>query len=65
MYGRAKMDDLSKNGRSFEPKSRTIVDCLLSQSLWSWAKVDGHSLKSGRSLGINLSIKVDGPKMSN
>ena len=44
---------LSQTGRSFEPKwtSRTIVDGLLSQT--------------GRSLGINLSIKVNGPKVSN
>ena len=41
------------------------MDGLLSQSGRSWVKVDGHSTKSGRSLGINLSIKVDGPKVSN
>ena len=52
---------LSQTGRSFE----TIVDGLLSQSGRSWVKVDGHSTKSERSLGINLSIKVDGPKVSN
>ena len=31
----------------------------------SWVKVDGHSTKSGRSLGINRSVEVDGPKESN
>jgi len=41
------------------------VDGLLSQSERSWVKIDGHSTKSGRSLEINLSIKVDGPKVSN
>ena len=41
------------------------MDGLLSQNGRSWVKVDGHSTKSGRSLGINLSIKVDGPKVSN
>ena len=41
------------------------MDGLLSQSGRSWVKVDSHSTKSGRSLGINLSIKVDGPKVSN
>ena len=51
---------MSKNGRS-----KTIVDGLLSQSGRSWVKVDGHSTKSGRSLGIYLSIKVDGLKVSN
>ena len=43
---RAKVDGLSKSGRS-------------------WVEVDGHSFKTGRYLGINLSIKVDGPKKSN
>ena len=33
------------------------MDGLLSQSGRSWVKVDGHSTKSGQSLGINLSIK--------
>ena len=51
---------LSQSGRS-----RTIVDGLLSQSGRSWVKVDGHSTKSGQSLRINLSIKANGPKMSN
>ena len=41
------------------------MDGLLSQSGRSWVKVDGHSTKSGRSLGIYLSIKVDGLKVSN
>ena len=40
------------------------MDGLLSQSGRSWVKVDGHSTKSGRSLEINLSIKVDSPKVS-
>ena len=34
---------------------------VLSQSGRSWVKVDGHSTRSGGSLGINLSIKVIGP----
>ena len=41
------------------------MDGLLSQTERSCVKVDGHSTKSGRSIGINLSIKVDGPKVSN
>ena len=41
------------------------MDGLLSQSGRSWVKVDGHSTKIGRSLGIYLSIKVDGLKVSN
>ena len=41
------------------------MDGLLSQSGRSWVKVDDHSTKSGRSLGIYLSIKVDGLKVSN
>ena len=40
------------------------MDGLLSQSGRSWVKVDGHSTKSGRSLGINQSVEVDGPKES-
>ena len=40
-----------------------IVDGLLSQSGRSWVKADGHSTKSGKSLGINRSVKVDGPKV--
>ena len=57
---------LSQTGHlSHSGRSRTIVDGLLSQSGRSWVKVDGHSTKSGRSNGINLSIKVDGPKVSN
>ena len=37
----------------------------MGQSRRSWVKLDGHSTKSGRSLGINRSVKVDGPKESN
>ena len=44
-------------------RSRTIVDGLLSQSGRSWVKADGHSTKNGQSLGINRSVKVDGPKV--
>ena len=40
------------------------MDGLLSQSGRSWVKVDVHSTKSGRSLGINQSVEVDGPKES-
>ena len=31
----------------------------------SWVKVDGHSTKTGRSLEINRSVKLDDPKVSN
>ena len=41
------------------------MDGLLSQSGRAWVKVDGHSTKSGRSLGINRSVEVIGPKESN
>ena len=34
-------------------------------ALLSWVKVDGHSTKSGRSLGINRSVEVGGPKELN
>ena len=62
-----------QNGRSWlkldghlsqSRQSRTIVDGLLSQSGRSWVKVDGHSTKSGQSLWINLSIEVDGSKVT-
>ena len=32
-------------------RSRKIVNGLLSQSRWSWVKVDGHSSKSKRFFG--------------
>ena len=40
------------------------MDGLLSQSRRSWVKEDGHSPKSGRFLGINRSVKLDGPQVS-
>ena len=39
------------------------MDSLLSQSGRPWIKVDGHSTKSGRSFGINRSVKLDGPSV--
>ena len=50
---------LSQTGRSFEPKW-TLQD----GSGRAWIKVDSHSTKDGRSLGINQSVEVDGPHVS-